>query len=102
MLITLYCNPFFAPCKEKIYEIHGFFQSIFERKPKKAEDTVDVDVAQAENGVVENNQAEVAGNVQVAQGETEDGTYNEPMDMVAYGEEVDAKPSLWDRIKNMK
>ena len=38
MLITLYCNPFFAPCKEKIYEIPGFFQSIFERKPKKAEE----------------------------------------------------------------
>ena len=71
-------------------------------EPKKAEDTVDVDVAQADNGVVENNQAEAADNVQVAQGEAEDGAYNEPMDMVAYGEEVDAKPSLWDRIKNMK
>jgi hypothetical protein len=29
MLITLYCNPFFAPCKEKNYENPGFFQDIF-------------------------------------------------------------------------
>ncbi len=29
MLITLYCNPFFAPCKEKISKIQRFFESIF-------------------------------------------------------------------------
>jgi hypothetical protein len=37
MLITLYCNPFFAPCKEKIYQIPRFFQNIFKRLPKKRE-----------------------------------------------------------------
>jgi hypothetical protein len=37
MLITLYCNPFFTPCKEKICEIPDFFQDIFSRLPNKAE-----------------------------------------------------------------
>jgi len=73
------------------------------QEPKKAENTEDVAVAQADNGVVENNQAVAGDNVQDAQnGESQDGTYTESMDIVPYGEEVDAKPSLWERIKNMK
>jgi hypothetical protein len=40
MLITLHCNPFFAPCKEKIYEIPGFFQNIFERLPNPIKEPV--------------------------------------------------------------
>ena len=38
MLITLYCNPFFPACKEKIYKIPCFFQKNFKREPKQAED----------------------------------------------------------------
>jgi len=73
------------------------------QEPKKAENTEDVAVAQADNGVVENNQAVAGDNVQDAQnGESQDGTYTESMDIVPYGEEVYAKPSLWERIKNMK
>ena len=38
MLITLYCNPFFAPCKEKIYENPDFFERFFQNFPEKGED----------------------------------------------------------------
>lgn len=71
-------------------------------EPKKVENVQESKVEDASGACASNTEAANTGDTEAASVDAVETTDSEPMDLIPYSQEIDTKPSLWERIKNMK